>query len=114
MSPKFYQQWKRRRRDRSAIDSKQFKKEQDGIAKEGTVASAASSTADSQMQLERREDGSRTSITSRNPSKDGGSDTAQSLWDRAYGTLKTENPQLVKKYESLLSRELQKTSMDQL
>ncbi|KAF4636457.1 hypothetical protein G7Y89_g1629 [Cudoniella acicularis] len=33
----------------------------------------------------------------RNPSKDSGSDTAQSLWDRAYGALKTENPRLVKR-----------------
>lgn len=36
---------------------------------------------------------------------------AQSLWDRAYATLGTENARLVEKYEKLLSRVLPNTSV---
>lgn len=39
------------------------------------------------------------------------SDTRQSLWDRAYANLETENSRLVEKYEKLLSRVLSDTSV---
>ena len=113
MAPRLFQRLKDLRRDRGPKDSEELKRKQDGDSKDGPVNSAASSTPDSQIQLEHCEDGSRTPIAGRNPSKDGGSHTAQSLWNRAYSALKTENPRLVKKYEKLLSRELLKTSADQ-
>jgi hypothetical protein len=111
MAPGIFRRLKDLRRDRGLKDSDELKRNQDGDSKDGTVSSAASSTPDSQMQSEHCEDGSRTPIA--DPSEDGGSDTAQSLWDRAYGALKTENRRLVMKYEKLLSRELPKTSADQ-
>jgi len=73
-------------------------------------AGLTASTADSLMQLEHHEDRSRSPVAGHNPSKDGGSDTALSLWDRAYVALRTSDPRLVKKYQKLLSRELPKTS----
>jgi len=76
--------------------------------------STTTATVDSPEQLEYREDGSRTSVPGRNLPKDGRLDTAQSLWDRAYAALGTENPQLVENYEKVLSRELLKTSVYQL
>lgn len=39
-----------------------------------------------------------------------GSPTTQTLWDRAYDTLREGNRQLAEKYEKLLSKELLKTS----
>jgi hypothetical protein len=67
----------------------------------------ASSPAKRQRQSGDREDGSRTPGC--NP-PNGASDTAQSLWDRAYDVLRTMDPRLVKKYEKLLSREMPKAS----
>jgi hypothetical protein len=68
--------------------------------------SAAAASAKGREPSEHREDGSRTPVPRRNLSKDSGSDTAQSLWDRAYVALRTEDPGLVEKYEKVLSREL--------
>lgn len=112
MAPRLFQRLKDLRRDRGPKDSEELKRKQDGDSIDGTVNSAASSHPDSQIQSEHCEDDLSTPIADRNPPKDGGSDTVQSLWDSAYGALKIENPRLVKKYEKLLSRELQKTSMD--
>ena len=90
------------------------KTKEDSDQKEGTVASTASSTTGNQTQSEHREDGSRTPVTDRNPSEGAGSDTARSLWDRAYGKLRDTDSGLVKKYEKLLSREWSKTGMYQV
>lgn len=86
-----------------------WKKGKEAQAEAGITAS---STADSQMQSERREDRSRTPVAGHSSLRDGGSDTAPSLWDRAYVALRTNDPRLVKKYQKLLSRELPKTSVD--
>jgi hypothetical protein len=45
------------------------------------------------------------------PKVHGKSDSGQSLWDCAYDALKQENPELVMKYETLLSIELSKKCM---
>jgi hypothetical protein len=92
-------------RDRSEKGSEGSKGKQDGNHREGTVTSAASSTADHQMRSEHRGDGPGAPVAGRGPSKGSRSDTAQPLWDRAYETL---DPRLVKRYERLLSRELSK------
>lgn len=76
--------------------------------------STATATVDGPEQSERREDGSRASVPGRNLPRDGRLDTAQSLWDRAYDALGTEDPKLVENYEKVLSRELSKTSVYQL
>lgn len=76
--------------------------------------STATATVDGPEQSEHREDGSRTSVPDHNPPKDGGLDTAQSLWDRAYAALGIDDPKLVENYEKVLSRELLKTSVYQL
>jgi hypothetical protein len=78
--------------------------------------STATATVDDPEQSEHREDGSRTSVPDpdHNPPKDGGLDTAQSLWDRAYAALAIEDPELVENYEKVLSRELSQTSVYQL
>lgn len=76
--------------------------------------STAAVTVDGPEQSEHREDDSRTSVPDHNPPKDGGLDTAQSLWDRAYAALGMEDPELVENYEKVLSRELSKTSVYQL
>jgi hypothetical protein len=110
MAPRSFPRWKGLRSDRGPKDSEELKRKQDGDLKDGTVNS---STLNSLVWSERCEDHSRTAVASHNLSKDGGSDTAQSLWDCAYGTLKTKNPRLVKKYEKLLSRELPKAGADQ-
>jgi hypothetical protein len=76
--------------------------------------STATATVDDPEQSEQREDGSRISVPDYNPPKDGGLDTAQSLWDRAYAALAIEDPELVENYEKVLSRELSQTSVYQL
>jgi hypothetical protein len=74
MAPRLFQRLKDLRRDRGPKDSEELKRKQDGDSKDGTVNSAASSNSNSQMQSEHCEDGARTPIADRNPSKDGGSD----------------------------------------
>lgn len=49
-------------------------------------------------------------LDSRSPSNREDSPAIQSLWDRAYGNLKNDEPKLVNDYEELLSKELQNTS----
>ncbi|KAI3333003.1 hypothetical protein F4824DRAFT_275426 [Ustulina deusta] len=51
-------------------------------------------------------------LDSRSPSNREDSPAIQSLWDRAYGNLKNDEPKLVNDYEELLSKELQNTISD--
>jgi hypothetical protein len=89
------------------------KKGRDVQADAGSMTS--SNTAECQTQSEHCEGGSQASAADCDLSKDHEElDTMQSLWDRAYDALKTEDPRLVEKYEKLLSKELSKTSGYQL
>lgn len=69
----------------------------------------ASSVASSQTQPERFDGGAKVTVLSRQAPKDQEEmRNVQSLWDCAYEALKKNNPQLVTKYERLLSIELSK------
>jgi hypothetical protein len=75
----------------------------------GSVVSSAS--GNSLGREERSGDGSVNPVSDSRPLTNyEGSPTTQTLWDRAYDTLREGNRQLVEKYEKLLSKELLKTS----
>jgi hypothetical protein len=58
-----------------------------------------------------RQDSSKATSNYDPPKVNEKSDSGQSLWDCAYDALKLENPELVLKYETLLSIELSKKCM---
>jgi hypothetical protein len=71
-----------------------------------------SSAADGPTQQERREDGSNATVPKhRLPMDQDEMRNVRSLWDCSYDALKEENPQLVIKYEKLLSAELAQKRM---
>lgn len=56
-------------------------------------------------------DGPQMPAHDRHPPKHSQSHTAETLWDRAYAALRTENRSLVETYEKLLSKELPATGV---
>lgn len=76
----------------------------------GSVASSASGCSHTQEE-ERREENLIPTVQKNDLLVDHEKpQPAQSLWDQAYDALRGDNPQLVEKYETLLSRESQRTS----